>query len=255
MPKFGWCKFAEDQFGVQTKHHTLKFRMYGTVPLGLAVRRTMNKKGTGEGGAVTYRVRRGNGSYGSVDGKIYQDKYDYPEVTGLELNFAYGASRNYAVALEYWQEVLTDAEKKEYNRRAAHGWQMSGYNLFLKEALRGEYHMFVDRGDPASYDFVKTDFTIDGAWHDLDLSLIVPKIARAVLLIGHVEGNGVDWTMQFKKYAQTNDINHGGMETLRANVERCRMMIVAMDKNQKVQYKADNENWTTLDLAVRGWWT
>lgn len=114
--------------------------------------------------------------------------------------------------------------------------------------------MYADRGDPAAYDFDKDDFTKDGAWHDLDLSSIVPVCVKAVLLIGHVEGNGVDWTIMFRKKGNVNEVNHGGMETLRANVERCRMIICSVDTNRVLQYKADNQNWATLDLAVRGWW-
>jgi len=114
--------------------------------------------------------------------------------------------------------------------------------------------MYCDRGDPAAYDYAKEDLTLDGAWHDLDLSDIVSVCAKAVLLVGHVEGNAVDWTIVFRKKGNVNEVNHGGMETLRANVERCRMMIVACDTNRVIQYKADNQAWATLDLGVRGWW-
>ncbi|MBA7613778.1 hypothetical protein ES703_21034 [subsurface metagenome] len=115
-------------------------------------------------------------------------------------------------------------------------------------------HGYYDRGDPATYDKAKEDLTIDGAWHDWDLSAIVPAGAKAVLLIGHVEGAGTDWSIWFRKNGNTNEINHGEMETLRANVERCRMIIVACDDNRVIEYKADNVAWVTLNLAVRGWW-
>ncbi|GAH71411.1 unnamed protein product, partial [marine sediment metagenome] len=46
---------------------------------------------------------------------------------------------------------------------------------------------FVDRGDPAAYDYAKEDLTIDGAWHDMDLSGIVSEFAKAVFIIGHLE--------------------------------------------------------------------
>jgi len=58
---------------------------------------------------------------------------------------------------------------------------------------------FEDRGDPAVYDYDKNDLTKDGAWHDLDLSGIVPENAKAVFIIGHVQGNGIDWTIMFRK--------------------------------------------------------
>lgn len=114
--------------------------------------------------------------------------------------------------------------------------------------------MFVNRGDPADYDYDKDDLTKDGAWHDLDLSHIVPVCAKAIFLIGHVEGGGIDWTIRFRRKGNVNEINHGGMETIRANVERHRSSIVACDPNRVIQYNADAEAWATLNLAVRGWW-
>jgi len=138
MPKFGWCKFAEDKFGYNTKYHNMKFKMYGTVPLGLNVRRTANKKGDGDGGAVTFRVRRGNGAAGSVDGKIYQDKYNYPDVTGLEDNAPEAAKTCFAAGVAAWQG-LGDSVKKVWQTKACHGFNMSGYNLFLRNYMLDNY--------------------------------------------------------------------------------------------------------------------
>jgi len=118
----------------------------------------------------------------------------------------------------------------------------------------GKAPVFVDRGDPAAYDYAKEDLTIDGAWHDMDLSVIVSEKAKAVFIIGHLEGNAVDWKIMFRKKGNVNEVAHGGMETLRANVERHRSSIVALDDNRFIQYKVDNQAWTTLDLAVKGWW-
>lgn len=255
MPKFGWCRFAEDKFGKHVYYHNLKFRMFGTVPLGMEVRRTIGKLKDDITGAVTYRVRRGNGFYGSVVGKRYQDKFKYPGGINVDNPEGEPYRRQWIAAVHKWKYDLTEAQKKAYNKRAIKGLRMSGYNLFMREAMKGLVEMYVDRGDPAVYDFAKEDLTKDGAWHDLDLSNIVPAGAKAVLLVGHVEGNGSDWTIRFRKNGNTNEINHGGMETLRPNVERCRMMDVAVDTNRVVEYNADNQAWATLDLAVRAWWT
>jgi len=113
---------------------------------------------------------------------------------------------------------------------------------------------FIDRGDPADYDYAKEDLTIDGDWHDMDLSGIVPVGAKAVFIIGHLQGNAVDWKISFRKKGNVNEIVHSGMETLRAGVERHRSSVVALDANRKIQYKVDDEAWDILDLAVKGWW-
>jgi len=118
----------------------------------------------------------------------------------------------------------------------------------------GKAPVFVDRGDPAVYDYDKDDLTKDGTWHDLDLSGIVPEKAKAVFIVGHLQGAGADWTIMFRKKGNVNEVVHGGMETLRANVERHRSSIIALDDNRKIQYKVDDQAWTTLDLAVKGWW-
>jgi len=118
----------------------------------------------------------------------------------------------------------------------------------------GKAPVFVDRGDPAVYDYAKEDLTIDGTWHDMDLSGIVSAKAKAVFIIGHLQGNGIDWTIMFRKKGNVNEVVHGGMETIRANVERHRSSIVALDDNRVIQYKIDNQAWDILDLAVKAWW-
>lgn len=118
----------------------------------------------------------------------------------------------------------------------------------------GKAPIFVDRGDPAAYDYAKEDLTIDGAWHDLDLSAIVPEKAKAVFIAGHLQGNAVDWKIAFRKNGNVNEIVHGGMETLRAGVERHRSSTIALDGDRKIEYNADNQAWTTLDLVIKGWW-
>ena len=115
--------------------------------------------------------------------------------------------------------------------------------------------MFVDRGDPAAWDFEKAALTTDGTWRTLDLSGIVPSTAKAIILMGHLMGNGVDWKIRFRTKGNSNEINHAGLETLRANVNRHRTAIVALCGSREIEYNADNQAWTTLNLSVRGWWT
>lgn len=227
---------------------TIQNRIYSGIILGIAIRRSINKE-------KTFRVRRGNGHYNAISGIEYQDQYDYFVPTSINNTESEPYRRQWIAAVHKWKYDLTDVEKKAYNIRANKGLRMSGYNLFMREAMKGLVQMFVDRGDPSVYDYAKTDLTLDGAWHDLDLSSIVPAGAKAVFIVGHVEGNGIDWTIMFRKKGNTNEVNHGGMETIRANVERHRSSIVALDTNRVIQYKADNQAWATLDLGIRAWWT
>lgn len=223
-------------------------RNYGGIPLGLAVRGSIDND-------RTFRIRPGNGHYEAELGQVYQDQYTYFVPGSINNAQSEPYRRQWIAAVHKWKYDLTAAQKKAYDIRANRGLHMSGYNLFMREAMKGKVDMFVDRGDPAAYDYAKEDLTIDGAWHDLDLSALVPAGAKAVLLIGHVEGNAIAWKINFRQKGNTNEINHGDMETIRANVTRHRSLIVAVDVNRVVQYNADNESWTHLDLAVRGWWT
>lgn len=106
-------------------------RMYGGVFIGFGIRGQI-------GLSQIFRMRRGNGHYGSNDGEIYQDKYTYfvpDSITNAE-SAAYRTL--FADAVAYWQDNLDAAAKKAYNARASHGLHMSGYNLFIAEVVSGK---------------------------------------------------------------------------------------------------------------------
>ena len=248
MAKFGQFKFSEAQFGSKYVLSITRNRSYRTKALGLAVRKQINHE-------LIFRVRTGDNFYGTPLGRPIQDKYNYFVPSSINNVQSEPQRRQWAAAVDKWKFDLTDIEKDEYNIRAHRNKRMSGYNLFMREAMKGLIDMFVDRGDPAAFDYVKTDLTIDGAWHDMDLSALIAVGAKAVLLRGSVEGNAVDWKIFFRKKGNSNEINGCAMETIRANVPRCRTMICAVDAERVLQYKADNQAWTTLDITIRGWWT
>jgi len=248
MPKFGKIWFNGYHFGDEKPTYTNFYNSVHRIPLGMEVRKQLAH-------SIIFRVRRGNGHAGSTKGRRYQDKYKYSVPSSINNVESDPYRTNWKTAIDYWQNILTTEQKAEYNKRATKGLHMSGFNLFIREAMRGIYHMFVDRGDVSDYDFVKTDLTTDGTWRDLDLSAIVPTTARVVFISAHLEGNGVDWAIRFRKNGNTNEINHGGMETIRANVERHRSSIVQIGSDQIIEYNADNQAWATIDLVVRGWWT
>jgi hypothetical protein len=87
-------------------------------------------------GAVIYRVRPGNGFFGSVPYKKYKDQYPY--FIPRSINNPQGEAARAALkqAVYNWQNVLTEAEKIEYNKRATKGLRMSGYNLYIREYIK-----------------------------------------------------------------------------------------------------------------------
>jgi len=248
MPKFGKAWFNGYYFGDDTPSFTNFYNSIHRIPLGMEVRKQLAK-------SIIFRVRRGNGHAGSTAGRRYQDKYKYFVPSSINNVESDPYRTNWKTAIDYWQNILSTAEKAEYNRRAKKGLRMSGYNLFIREAMRGVYKMFVDRGDPATYDFTDTDLTIDGDWHVLDLSSIVPTTARLLLLKTSLKSGDPGDAIRYRKVGNSNEINACECEALRANVTRTRLGTVAIDNSQTIEYNADNISWTEMQIVVRGWWT
>lgn len=115
-------------------------------------------------------------------------------------------------------------------------------------------HGIYDRGDPAAFDYLKAALTTDATWRDLDLSAIVPANAKYVLLRTSLESANPGDMIRYRENGNANEINICSCESLRANVERNRMVMVACDANRVIEYNADNIAWTTLSIVVRGWW-
>ena len=136
MPKFGWCKFAEDKFGNHARYHNMKFKMLSAIPLGFEVRKTIRNPAVDITKAVTFRVRRCNGAYGSVLKKKYQDKYNYTPAMAAVNTGTPATKTKFAGGVASWQNDLTPDQKTAYNRRANKGLRISGYNLFLREYLK-----------------------------------------------------------------------------------------------------------------------
>lgn len=113
---------------------------------------------------------------------------------------------------------------------------------------------FVDRGDPAAWDFAVGDLTTDGTWRDLDLSSIVPAGAKAVAIIVGIQDDAVGNTLQLRKNGNSNAVNKSATYTFIANTTITMDCIVACDSNRVIEYYASNTTWTAINIAVKGWW-
>ena len=218
------------------------------VPLGVLVRKQF-------GHASIFRVQRGNGHAGTILGHLYQHKYGYVVPDSINNAESDPYRTHFAAAVDYWKNILTTEEKQVYNTRASRGLRMGGYHLFMREAMKGEIAMFVDRGDPATVDFGLTDLTADGTWRDLDLSSIIPAIARGVMIELDIESGHSDNEVILRKYGNSNEINHTGAVTKTNNKDQHKTCIVATTNDRIIEYKADTADWTVINIAIRGWWT
>jgi len=223
-------------------------RAFNNVPLGFEVRGSIQK-------AVTYRVRRGNGYYSSIAGRIYQDKYTYSVPASITNTQSEPYRRQLRAANAYWKYTLTADEKSEYNLRALPYKGLCGNTLFLREAMKGVFSMFVNRGDPASWDFALGAFTTDETWRELDLSSIIPTSAHAVLLEIEVRANAANKEIIFKPYGHDNAYNIAVSKTTVANIAYTRECTVPVDSTRKLLYWGENATFDIINLGVKGWWS
>jgi hypothetical protein len=88
--------------------------------------------------ARTFRVRRGNGYYGTKEGELIQDQYDYNVSDPNADNCPLEDKDKFAAAVASWQS-LNETTKKAWNYSAQRAeLHMSGYNLYLRKYLLSE---------------------------------------------------------------------------------------------------------------------
>jgi len=109
---------------------TIQNRVYDGIILGQRIRGSIAN-------TRTFRIRPGNGNKGSVLGDEYQDQYAYFVPSSINNVQAEPYRVKWAASVARWQNDLTAAQKKVYNTRASKGLHMSGYNLFMREAMKG----------------------------------------------------------------------------------------------------------------------
>lgn len=112
---------------------------------------------------------------------------------------------------------------------------------------------FVDRGDPAVSDWDQDDLTMNNAWHDLDLSAIVPAGAIAVLLLVAFLDDTLNSYLEFRKKGNSNAMNVGVVTATVINVSHQEDILVACDSNRVIEYHA-TEDLLSVYITVRGWW-
>lgn len=113
---------------------------------------------------------------------------------------------------------------------------------------------FIDRGDPAAYDFIANDLTKDDAWHDLDLSGIVPSGSTAVLINLQAKSNGAGNYFQLRTNGNSNSRNVSYITTPVAVVANGFDCIVPVDSTRIIEYLLSVATWFTASLTVKGWW-
>lgn len=134
---------------------------------------------------------------------------------------------------------------------------LMGQIVDLKTWVQNQNYLttsFIDRGDPAAKDFTRADFTTDNAWHDRDLSAIVPANAKGVCMRVAIKADVINAYFYLKEKGNVIDANIVSRRTLVANVAHEMSAVCALDENRKIEYKAKNVTWQTMDITVKNWW-
>lgn len=121
------------------------------------------------------------------------------------------------------------------------------------ETPTGNGDTFVDRGDHASDDWVYTDFTRDGNFHELDCTGKAGAGAKAILLKAEIKDNSAGKWFLFCKNGNSNIRNSLRVTTQVPDVFVNGYGFVACDANLKLQYKTSVDTFTDGYFNVCGW--
>jgi len=123
--------YGRQKYGIPAGEKNYNNLFYGGVPVGIEVKKQI-------GHHTIFRCRRGNGFFGSVAGKHYQDKYPYFVPSSINNTESDAQRALLAAGVSYWKNTLSAEEQAEYNKKASRNYRMSGYNLFMREVLTGQ---------------------------------------------------------------------------------------------------------------------
>jgi len=114
---------------------------------------------------------------------------------------------------------------------------------------------FTDRGDPTAADLTQATLTKDSAWHDWDLSAIVPAGATAVLIRVLAVNTAAIGTLMFRKNGNANAINVARVDTQTTSGFVTADIVVPCDSGRMIEYYVGNVGtWAAISLTVAGWW-
>lgn len=120
-------------------------------------------------------------------------------------------------------------------------------NLFMDQAG------FVDRGTPGDFDYDLADMIFNTAWHDLDLSHIVPVGAKAIALTVYFQCDDANVVFLLRNKDNTGPYNVSRCYGQVGGLYMAADMIIGCNSNRMIQYRGYAAAWTYFKLTVRGW--
>jgi len=111
----------------------------------------------------------------------------------------------------------------------------------------------VIRPQYTSEDFTLPDFNNDNAWHDLDLSGIVPDKAYAVVVNLRLRAIGATESTRWRTKGSTTEIGAVKAGTPPVSSYRWHQLIIACNSDRVIQYRNSAGAWTAVDFNIYGW--
>lgn len=115
-------------------------------------------------------------------------------------------------------------------------------------------HKYVGRGDPSTVDFDKDDLTQDGNYHDLDLSAIIPKNIKLLILRLTVNTLEASISGMFRTKSNSNEINVEQFYTLVGGNPRYFTFLLSPNSSRIIEYKLGSASWSVCNITICGWW-
>ena len=113
---------------------------------------------------------------------------------------------------------------------------------------------FVFRGSVSAWDKEGAGFVQDGAWHEWDLSAIVPDGAKAVMMRVALIDDTPGIQLAFRPAGETGANVRTKFYVQTAGVSYDTVAPVIVTSARKVDYLAINTTWDMIAAVVLGWW-
>jgi hypothetical protein len=115
-------------------------------------------------------------------------------------------------------------------------------------------HGYVDRGDPAGWDFDITNFPTAWIWTELNLSSIVPAGAIAVHILVSCRTTVANEEIMFRKNGNIHETNMSECRPQVANLYDVGEFIVSLSSDRKIDYNKYGTHFDSISVVVKGWW-
>lgn len=106
---------------------------------------------------------------------------------------------------------------------------------------------------PAAADWDYTAFTRDSAYHDFDMSAVVPSGAVLVALTVYMKRSAVGKQWRWRSTSWNTVYGNEYLFSQVANIDLAASILVPIDATGKVSYYAESVNWVAGNVTVKGW--